>query len=174
MARRRRAKPKPWPTYELPVAGNMTVHYGEFEDPHGGAHGPAGGYTDVETGNVYLRTPDDFATGHEAFHLLDKLATDRDRARWQRILGYKGEWDQGTGASAAGLRSPSELIADNFGMLASGRDPRTTMDGGYVESYNPKRLRRFGRSLERFRVRNGLEVYDRKTIRRRALKELGG
>ena len=173
MARRRRAKSKRWPTYQLPAPTGLQVRYGDFDHP-GADVGPVAAYADVDADTIYMREPDAFTMGHESFHLLSKLATDRDKARWQKILGYGGDWDQGTGVTGGGLKSPSELIADNFGMLASGRDPRKTMDGGYVEGYDPKRLRRFGRSLERFRARNNLGVYDRKAIRREALKRMAG
>lgn len=170
---RRRAK-NPWAGYKLPAPRQMTVRYGEFDVPDKQDLGPTGGYTNPQTGEIFLRNPDNFATGHEAFHLLDTIATDSDRARWQKILGYGGQWNQGTGATAGGLQSPSELIADNFGMLASGKDPRTSMDGGYVQGYDYKRMRRLARSLERFRKRNSLDVYDAKAIRREALKRMTG
>jgi hypothetical protein len=46
------------------------------------------------------------------------------------------------------------------------------MQSSYADSYSFKRMRRFARSLERFRQRNGLGVYDAQAIRREALKAM--
>jgi hypothetical protein len=171
MARRKRAA-NPWAGYKLPAPRKMTVTYGQFKYPGGGEAAITGGYANPQTGEIHSISPDSFSTGHEAFHLLDAIATDRDRARWQQILGYGGQWNQGTGIAGGGLHSPNELAADNYGMLVSGTDPRHAMQSSYADSYSFKRMRRFARSLERFRQRNGLGVYDAQAIRREALKAM--
>jgi hypothetical protein len=175
MARRRRRRAaNPWAGYKLPAPKKMNVTYGDFTYP-GPEAAIVGGYADPATGDVHSISPDDFSTGHEAFHLLDlQTATDADRARWESILGLSGPWNQGTGLTGGGLRSPSEIIADNYGMLVSGTDPRHAMQSSYADHYDFRRMRRFARSLERFRRRNGLGVYDARAIRREALRRMAG
>jgi hypothetical protein len=104
MARRRRRRAaNPWAGYKLPAPKKMNVTYGDFTYP-GPEAAIVGGYADPATGDVHSISPDDFSTGHEAFHLLDlQTATDADRARWESILGLSGPWNQGTGLTGGGL-----------------------------------------------------------------------
>lgn len=132
----------------------VTPRFGEFDYP-GGDAGPAAGYTNTETGEVFLREYDPFNYAHELFHVLDaKVLTDADRRRFQKILKLKGSWDQGTGTG--GLASPSERVADYYAAAALGLDlegRNRQMVGSYAQ-FTPKRLRRMGRSFERLLARH--------------------
>lgn len=138
--------------YRVPMPTTVVPRFGEFEDPHAGAAGPAAGYTNTETNEVYMREYDPFSYAHELFHLLDtQVATDADRKRWQKILKLKGNWDQGTGTG--GVRSPSEIVADYYAGAALGLDLDHEVVGSYAQ-FTPKRLKRMGRSFERMLARH--------------------
>jgi hypothetical protein len=90
---------------------------------------------------------DRYSTAHEIGHLfLESSIGDRERARFQKILGMGGQWDQGTGLHG-GYSSPAEFAADYYAAAATGYRP----DGGQgVAGYtqiDPKKLKRFKRYL---------------------------
>lgn len=168
---RRTPRAKKWTLADalagLPAPPQAKVIYGQFDYP-GADVGPAGGYTDVEAGNIYLRTRAkrprrDFSLGHELFHLLDtQVLTDQDRAKFSRILKVKGPWDQGTGVAGGGMASPSEVAADYYASLATGANLPGSgrMVSSYVDGYGPKRLRRFDRALGKLMQDRGLAQLD--------------
>lgn len=137
--------------YKVPMPTTVNPRFGQFTDPKGGELGPTGGYTNSETGEVFMPEYDPFGYAHELFHLLDAQAlTDQDRARFQKILKLKGPWDQGTGTS--GLGSPSEIVADYYAGAALGLDLNRENVSAYAQM-TPRRLRRMGRSFERMLAR---------------------
>lgn len=104
--------------YKVPLPASATPRFGEIQD--NGTYGPTAGYTNTQTGEIFLPEYDPFNYAHELFHLVDKqVATDADRARWQKLLGLKGEWNQGTGTQG-GFHSPSEIVADYYAAAARG------------------------------------------------------
>ena len=123
-------------------------------------------------GVIYSDGPMDRHTAaHESAHLLERLMTDRDKARFTRLAGAK-QWDVGTsgamGPETPGYRqSGSERFGDLAAMLATRRDPQgNRVVAGYLDTADmPSRreLLRFGRSLERFGTRHGLPQYVRPT-----------
>jgi hypothetical protein len=121
-------------------------------------------------GVIYSDGPmDRWTAGHESAHLLERLMTDRDRARFTRLAGAK-QWDVGTsgamGPETPGYRkSGSERFGDLAAMLSIDHDPRgNKVVAGYLDTADmPSRrqLLRFGRALERFGTRHGLPEYQR-------------
>lgn len=136
------------------------------EWPEGQERGP-GGAAAAANGKIY--DPDGIldrgGIAHETFHLLDQQhLTDADRARLQGLLGKRvrsGVWDQGTGATEAGMLSPSEVAADWYAALVMKQDPKRGWSGGYSDGGIPNRkeLLRFGRAVERLGKRYGLTPY---------------
>jgi hypothetical protein len=123
-------------------------------------------------GVIYSDGPMDRFTGaHESAHLLERLMTDRDKARFMRVMGQpRGQWEVGTsgamGPESTGYRnSGGERFADLAAMLAVDHDPRgNRVIGGYLDTADMpsrRRLLRFGRSLERFGARHDLPEYVR-------------
>ena len=123
-------------------------------------------------GIIYSDGPMDRHTAaHESAHLLERLMTDRDKARFTRLAGAK-QWDVGTsgamGPEAPGYRqSGSERFGDVAALLATRHDPQGNhVVAGYLDTADmPSRreLLRFGHSLERFGARHGLPQYVRPT-----------
>lgn len=103
-----------------------------------------------------------FSRGHENFHALDdQVLTDGDRHYLTRIAGLTGAWNQGTGLTAGGLRSPSEILADWYGNAVVGHDPRKAWTDAYAPVPDPKAFRRFEQALVRLGRRNHLAAYVR-------------
>lgn len=138
------------------MPGNVTPRIGQFQDPTRGQYGPTAGYTNTETGEIFLNEYDPYNYAHELFHVLDaQVLTDQDRARFQKILKLDGPWDQGTGTKG-GFNSPSEKVADYYAAAALGLDlvgKNRQVVGSYAQP-TPRRLRRMGRSFERLLARH--------------------
>jgi hypothetical protein len=143
------------PVYRIPMASGVTAQYGDINYP-GDEVGIVGAYANPETRQIFMQEYEPFTYAHEMFHILDStVLTDADRRRFQKILGMpKRAWNTGTGMTGGGLRSPSEIGADYYAAVAVGLDPSRQYEGAYAQSYNPRRLRRFGRSLERLLARH--------------------
>lgn len=146
-------------TYRLPAPLSAKVTYGPLTDQELGGQ-MTGGLTYPDQGTIRLPERDPYGLAHELFHVLDaQVLTDADRARFQKILRLNaGPWNSGTGTK--GYVSPDEIAADYFAALATNLDIRKAGSGAYVSEYGPKRLRRFGNSLERLLKRRGLDVLD--------------
>jgi hypothetical protein len=140
----------------------------QVKDPLPGMQTPVA--ADPANGIIYSDGPMDRFTGaHESAHLLERLMTDRDKARFMRLT-RSDQWDVGTsgamGPETTGYRrSGSERFADLAAMLAIDHDPRgNRVIGGYLDTADMpsrRRLLRFGRSLERFGARHDLPEYVR-------------
>ena len=145
-------------TFRVPAPLNASVTYGPLSDSELGGQ-MTGGLTYPDQGTIRLPDRDSYGLAHEMFHLLDaQVLTDADRARFAKILRTDGVWNQGTGTK--GFTSPDEIAADYYAALATNMDVKKAGGGRYVGEYGPKRLRRFGNSLERLLKRRGLSVLD--------------
>jgi hypothetical protein len=121
-------------------------------------------------GVIYSDGPmDRFTAAHESAHLLERLMSDRDKARFTRLAGAE-QWDAGT-SGAMGPETPgyrkagAERFGDLAAMLAIDHDPRgNKVIAGYLDTADMpsrRRLLRFGRALERFGARHELPEYVR-------------
>ena len=141
------------------------------KDPLPGMTAPVA--ADPANGVIYSDGPMDRHTAaHESAHLLERLMTDRDKARFARVMGLGGHpWEvgqsgaMGTGPSTGYRNSVGEIMADWTAMLATRHDPRSNrVVAGYIDTKdmpNRRQLLQFGRALERFGARNGLQQYVR-------------
>lgn len=115
-----------------------------------------------ETDTIYFSGPPltKFARGHENGHALDdQVLGDGDRHYFTRLMGLTGDWNQGTGLTAGGLRSPNEFFADWYGNAATGSNGRTSWNDAYAPAPDPKQFRRFMQALDRLGHRKGLLPY---------------
>lgn len=125
----------------VPMPHAVTVLYQPC--PNGG-----GSCADADSDTVYIEPGADlFTIMHEVGHIFDRQRlSDRDRARFARLLGLPGEWRRGTGLD--GLNSPSERFADAYAACALGLRP----DGSrWVSAYDynpsPRRHHTICRSI---------------------------
>lgn len=105
----------------------------------------------------HTQTLDRLAGAHEVGHLLDaEVLNAGDRAYFTRILGLTGPWNQGTGLTAGGLRSPNEWFADYYSAAANHFQPGRDGMSAYAQ-IGPVRLQRFEKALGRLGQRRGLQ-----------------
>lgn len=152
------------PPLGVPIAPHHDI---QWQQPAASEHGePIGGYTDTN-GQITLRPgASRYEQAHEMGHALDfEVLTNRDRARFQRIMGApKGDWRTGGGYLNGGMQSPSEWFGDYYAASALGINPNRQSVTNYTQ-IDPARLRRFTHSLERLRERRGLDYFSTSALR---------
>lgn len=141
----------------VPAPPHVTFVNGRAPGLPADAMAPAA--TDVQSGTIYSEVPlSKMARGHEVGHLLDaQVLTDGDRSYFERLMGMRGAWDQGTGP--AGLHSPNEHFADWYGNAVAGFDPSNSWQSAYTTPPDPKVFRQFVAALGRLGHRKGLLPY---------------
>lgn len=122
--------------------------------------GSGGPCANQESRTIYLPTgTSSFAREHELGHIFDvQYLSEGERNRFQTLAKIKGEWNPGTGATAAGMRSPAERFADAYAACRLGLVPGANWTVGY--GYNPTRKQH--RAVCGF-LRRASDVVDLKT-----------